>query len=189
MFKELLISDISNSLMVSLKSIAKILLGFLFAFYLSCFDCYSQIPIKLRSTTGIAGSTCNVITGGKKYIVQQSIGQASVIGLYKNQYNSVLQGFIQPSLIVISGLMDKSSTLNATVNPNPFNDNITVTFSDEMTDNLFVTLYNSQGNVVCQCQYAATQNINLNFGNITAGLYVLKINSGGKHLVSKIVKR
>jgi hypothetical protein len=57
----------------------------------------------VRSTTGVSGSSSTIsinnTINNKNYIIQQSIGQASVIGTFNNTEYAIRQGFTQPDVL------------------------------------------------------------------------------------------
>ena len=87
-----------------------------------------------RATTGAAGSSENVTINNKAYIVQQSIGQASVIGTFSDENYTFRQGFIQPN--VLAKIIDLAIplSLDAIIYPNPFLESVTISFSEQITD-------------------------------------------------------
>lgn len=146
----------------------------------------AQLPIKLRSTLSIGGSSTVTTVKGKGFIVQQSIGQSSVINTYRAEGFVLRQGFIQP-LIGINR-SEISQPILADISPNPSNGNIAVSFTETITDNLVVTLYDMLGRPVFINSYEPMQALNLDFRSCASGLYILTINTGNKHLVTKLTK-
>jgi len=146
----------------------------------------AQVPVKLRSTLSIGGSSKTQTSNGKLFSVQQSIGQSSVIDSYKAKGYVLRQGFLQP----FNGSSNSKTNqdLQATVSPNPFSENIIVSFSEAILDDLYVTLYDMFGQTVFNKQYQATQELNLDFAYLPSGLYIIKINTSRKHLTAKLIK-
>lgn len=146
----------------------------------------AQSPVKLRSTLSIGGSSKTIPAQGQNYSVRQSIGQSSVIDTYKAQGYMLRQGFIQP----INGFSKSrtSQNLQATVSPNPFSENVIVSFTEAISDNLCVTLYDLFGQTVFSKQYPAAQELNLNFAYLPSGLFIIKINTSRKHFTAKLIK-
>jgi hypothetical protein len=52
----------------------------------------------VRSTVGVSGSSTDIKIQNTNYVVQQSIGQSSVIGTFAIGDLNVRQGFIQPNV-------------------------------------------------------------------------------------------
>mgnify|MGYP001592563163 CR=1 FL=1 len=146
----------------------------------------AQELINLRSTLSIGGTSGKFTDDGKHYAVQQSIGQASVIDSYQVNGFLLRQGFIQP----IKGLNKKTVNKNliASISPNPFSSNISIKFSEKVFDKLYVTLTNLQGIVLYSDAFEKSQELNLNLGHLSSGFYIIKVNSGNKCFVSKVIK-
>ena len=141
---------------------------------------------KLRSTVSASGSSKTVTSQGKQYIVQQSIGQPGVIGLYQTNGLILRQGFIQPLQGAKQGFSSKNLQMN--ISPNPFSTDITLSFADHIYDYLFVTLFDMVGNAVYFKKYGAVQEINLNPGDLASGPYILRVYTNRKHYVVKLIK-
>lgn len=139
-----------------------------------------------RSTLSVGGTSALLSKGGKQFLVQQSIGQGSVIDSYQANGFLLRQGFIQP----INGLSKQTVTnsLLASVTPNPFSRDISIKFSERIFDKLFVTLSNLHGIIMYSYTFERSQELNLNLGSLSSGFYILKVSSGSKCFVSKVIK-
>ena len=146
----------------------------------------AQTPQRLRSTFSIGGSSKTFTAKGKHYIVQQSIGQSSVIDSYRADGFVLRQGFIQPLMSVAGSQI--AQPIQADISPNPSTGNIAVSFTETISENLIVTLYDMLGRPVFTNSYEPVQVLNLDLGSFASGLYILTINSGNKHLVTKLTK-
>jgi Secretion system C-terminal sorting domain len=146
----------------------------------------AQTLIKLRSTLSQSGSSKSFSSSGKEYLIQQSIGQSSTIGMVQSDKIILRQGFIQPNHGQSDGII--SEVLLVSVSPNPFMSDITLTFVDNITDDLYLTLYDSYGKSIFCKRYGAVQILNINFNNIATGLYILRVNSGNKYFSAKLIR-
>jgi hypothetical protein len=100
----------------------------------------AEYPTKLRSTISLGGHSGVVSLNGKQLIIQQSIGQTSVINSFQAKGVLLRQGFIQP-------LNSKRSSrgnneLEGEVQPNPFSDYISISFSEVISNDIFITIIN-----------------------------------------------
>ena len=105
----------------------------------------------VRATTSIAGSSEKITLNNYDLIIQQSIGQSSVIGAFYQNNFSVRQGFIQPNSIstkIALNLETFQSTLESTVHPNPFKESITLSFSKIVSDKISITVFDILGRMV-----------------------------------------
>ncbi|HUX53098.1 MAG TPA: T9SS type A sorting domain-containing protein [Williamwhitmania sp.] len=140
----------------------------------------------LRSTLSIGGSSNTFNVQGKRYFYQQSIGQTSVINSYQAKGYMLRQGFIQP----LRGV-DKNSamqSLHVTISPNPFSSIVIVKIAESITDKLNVTLYDMYGRMQYTNRFGATQQLNLDLSFLAQGLYILSVDSGIMHVVTKLTK-
>ncbi len=165
--------------------------------HFNVFRVNSQTPVKLRSTLSIGSS--NILNIKKNNnSVQQSIGQTSVIGPYQAKNYLLLQGFIQPSVFIKSKNQNISQNqgknlnlmnLQGMVYPNPFSESITISFSEEISGNINIEIDDLLGRTVYCNKYSATQELEIGLSNLTSGLYNIKIQTGNKHLIAKLIKK
>lgn len=148
---------------------------------------FSQIPRKLTSTLSIGGTSKNVYIDGNYYFYQQSVGQESIIGVNSGKQFFLRQGFIQP-LKGTSIYPKNSNELEMAIHPNPFNDNITLTFNDAISDVIIIKIYNTFGQLFYNYTYSPTQEINLDLGYLSQGLYIANVSSNGKQSSLKLIK-
>jgi len=141
----------------------------------------------VRSTVGVNGNSTTTTVSGKQYVVQQSIGQASVIGKHSIQDFTVLQGFIQPP-IKIEGGLNEDNTLQAVVFPNPFSNNVQVRFSEEIDAPLSIILYDISGRVVFSKKMASAREIRLDFEFLSSASYLLSISQANKQFTATLIK-
>ena len=161
-------------------------LFFLVFFILYSFRAFSQNPVKLRSTTSAVGTTGNIQYRNERLYIAQSVGQASVINKYNAQGVTLRQGFIQP-LSKASSEISKES-LKGMIYPNPFINELIVSFSDAVSDELLVSIYNSQGNLVHSDRQNAHQEIHLDLTNLLRGIYFLVVTTNNKQFSSHLIK-
>jgi hypothetical protein len=92
--------------------------------------------------------------------------------------------------IVFSLIKNNNSGLR--VMPNPVNDKIQLSFEVNSTGNADITIVNSQGQNMQVFKYPVEKgnnNIPLNnLGNLSAGLYIIRVNINGQMLLAKIIK-
>jgi len=143
----------------------------------------------IRSTLGINGLSKTIVTDKGTFLFRQSIGQASVIGTFSKNNYTIIQGFQQPlySIKYIQPITE--NTINANLFPNPFRQSLIVLFDEEITDELFVVIYKLSGKILYSKKYPASQKLNLPLGYLINGNYILKITTGNKQLVAKLVKQ
>ena len=136
-----------------------------------------------RATTGAAGSSENVTINNKAYIVQQSIGQASVIGTFSDENYTFRQGFIQPN--VFAKIIDLAIllSLDAIIYPNPFVESVTISFSEQITDRVEVAVFDILGRLVFSKSYTANQKVNVEFNNLSVADYILKVTANKKQFI------
>ena len=143
----------------------------------------------VRATTGVSGSSENISANNKQYVVQQSIGQASVIGTFSDENYTLRQGFIQPN--VLAKIIDVAIplSLNAIIYPNPFTESITLSFSEQITHKVEVAVFDVLGRQVFSKSYAADQSINIQFNNLSVADYIIKVTANNKQFIKKILKK
>ena len=98
-------------------------LSILLSLLMMCTIAHSQVEkseIFLRGTTSSAGSTIETQIDDQPIIVQQTIGQSSIIGVAHSENATVFQGFIQPELLEKILTPEIPQVLEALIYPNPF---------------------------------------------------------------------
>lgn len=145
-------------------------------------------PYILRTTLGISGASENITINNNSYSVQQSTGQAGVIGTFKNNGYTLRQGFIQPN--IWAKIVDKNLpiSLTATFYPNPFSEIVTLNFSEKITSNIDISVYDLLGKLVLSKKYQAKQNLNMQFGSLSLGGFILKVTANNKQFIKNIIK-
>lgn len=143
----------------------------------------------VRATTGVAGSSEKISANNKTYVVQQSIGQASVIGTFYEGDDTFRQGFIQPN--VLAKIIDAAIPLNlaAIIYPNPFTESVTLSFSEKINDKVEVSVFDLLGRLVFSKSYAADQKINVQFSSLSVANYIIKVTANNKQFIKKILKK
>ncbi len=161
---------------------------------LVCFCCAFQQHVLsqsnlVRSTTGASGSSEEITHGGDTYIIQQSFGQSSVIGTTENGTYIFRQGFIQPD--VLSKIIEKDIPLNLQISvyPNPFQEQISLVFNENITDEINITVFNILGARVFSKSYQPNHQIDIRLDWLSSGEYIIKTIANKKQFISKILKK
>jgi hypothetical protein len=143
----------------------------------------------VRSTTGTSGSSENVTTNNKQYVVQQSIGQASVIGTFYDNNYTLRQGFIQPN--VMAKIIDVAIplSLEAIVYPNPFIESVSISFSEQIIGKVEVVVFDLVGRQVFSESYKANQMVNVQFSALPVTSYILKVTANNKQFIKTLLKK
>jgi hypothetical protein len=143
----------------------------------------------VRSSIGSSGSTVNFSIMNKTYVAQQSIGQKSVIGTFKNSRYTLRQGFIQPN--ILAKVVDKNMPINLEVSfyPNPFVERATLAFTEKIKGNVEVVVFNMLGKLVFSKSYPAGQNIKILIENLSWAGYILKVTANNKQFIQNIIKK
>jgi len=147
------------------------------------------------ATFAASGGT---VTTGRNYMAQV-LGQSSVIsGTATSQGLIFRQGFKQPfglqQTIARTSAMQiyqEESPWSYETFPNPFVDRVTVRFDRPTANPVILQLYDIQGKVLWQGDYAAqTKEISLEkFQDIKVGKYILQVFQRGKMINQSIIKQ
>ena len=142
-----------------------------------------------RSTVGVAGSSEKIIVHNKTYIIQQSIGQASIIGTQENDGHILRQGFIQPD--VWAKIIDKNLPLNLEVilYPNPFVRTISLVFNEKISGDVTVDLFDLTGKKIFTKSLSANQELQIEASHLPAASYILKVEANHKQFAHHIIKK
>jgi hypothetical protein len=130
------------------------------------------------------GSTSQTSSG---VFATQTIGQTSVIGLYKNSRIGVSQGYQKPLLnqIIVN---PQHNTLNIKVFPNPFVEKINISYFGE--DQLSLSLFDVTGKLIYSDELIFSSYTKLiDFKRLPAGFYFATISSKTSTFNTKLIKR
>ncbi|MFK5958390.1 MAG: T9SS type A sorting domain-containing protein [Lutibacter sp.] len=164
--------------------------------FLIVFTIINQIPAQnssssqlVRSTTGVSGSSSTISINNKNYIIEQSIGQSSAIGTFKANGYTFRQGFIQPN--ILSKIIDKDIPMNldVVVFPNPFSENISISFKEEIEGEVKVYLFDMLGRQIYTNKYESRKKINIDLHDFAVAHYILKVRFNNRQFIKKIIKK
>ena len=153
---------------------------------LPLFSLGQSSPHLLRSTISNSGSSTQ--TEGK-YVVQQSIGQSSPIGLQETNEHTVRQGFIQPTQLKRMLAVSNAADLLVSIYPNPTTDKITLAFNELVTGKVNLSIYDQMGRLVMQENRESEVELSYSLVNLVAGNYFVKVNTSTNEYVTQISKQ
>lgn len=143
----------------------------------------------LRSNLGTSGSSHTIVTKKGAYSINQSIGQASVIGTYSNNAYYLRQGYQQPLSKIKVSPLSQNNDLSATVFPNPFEQSVSIFFNKNMKKDISVLVFGLNGKLIYSKKYMPLQRIQIHFDDLSSGTYLLKVVSNNKLFHSKLIKK
>jgi hypothetical protein len=144
----------------------------------------AQSPALLRSTAGSGGSSKTITVGENSYLIQQSIGQGSIIGSVTQSGVVLHQGFVQPRY---TSQRTGVSVFRATIFPNPFSSQLIIQLGEDNPGPVWITLSDILGRAVYS-NVLEGQWIYLETGTLPSGYYTIEIRSGKKIYNSKLIK-
>lgn len=120
------------------------------------------------------------------FVVSQSIGQNSPSGTFKNSEIVVQQGFQQYAM---NKYIIGNSGITTKVYPNPFVFELNFEFSQSINDEIQVLLYDLSGKLV-KSIYKKSFNkvLNVDFGDVLDGNYIVLLNIGAYKFSTKVIK-
>lgn len=148
---------------------------------------HAQKPVQLISTLSIGAASKSVTANGERISFPQSIGQSGVIGVFRKNELLLRQGFIQP--VMSRPNSPKVKIIIAELFPNPFTNDLTISFRDEIRNTLYVNLIDLHGRVIYSRKFTPSNKIVLYPGTIPSGLYLLRISVDKQQYSWKVVKK
>jgi hypothetical protein len=145
-------------------------------------------PFLVRSSLSMSGQARSLTSQGKSYYISQSIGQASITGTHVNHGHTLRQGFQQPMNNQVTASRAGKSTLQTDVYPNPFHQSVTIVFNENLTGKIHIVISDLLGRTVFQGTYEPSGQIEISPGQLGQGAYLIKISSGSKHHITKLIK-
>lgn len=158
---------------------------FILSFFVSITFSFSQGFI-LSSTLGSNGNSKHIKTTNGNYYVSESINQTSVIGTFSKKNYTIRQGFQQP----LSGVkFSFINNLKAKVYPNPFSQSIYISFSEVISNPIYITISDMSGRNLKSLKYIASQKIELPLDTFSSGIYILKVTTKNKQFITNLLKK
>jgi hypothetical protein len=145
-------------------------------------------PYLIRSTLAEAGFSVRASIEGRTYAVQASVGQASAIGTFFGIKYSAIQGFIQPYTFSTGKEPLPFSNLLVTLFPNPFSEELNISFSKQIKGTVEVEVYDMMGRTVFSKSFPAEQVIAVRFNPGLIANYLLKITYKNQAYLKKITR-
>ncbi len=172
-----------------MKGLQIICTCFLFCMYQHMYSQSAATQHAVRATTGVSGSSQQVTINNKNYVIQQSIGQAGLIGSRNSNEAAVIQGFLQP--YVWNAIVNREHPLDLTarIYPNPFFEKIQAVFSETVKTPIDVEVYDVLGKQVYSRQFKASQKIEVTLSEFSNAVYILKCTANKKQFVKRILKK
>jgi hypothetical protein len=160
----------------------------LLLFFFAAFQMLGQEVQVLKQNLNSNGSSAHFSSGNKNYIVQQSVGQASVIGFGESDRLKAFQGFFSP-YPTLKAPSAQSQELRLSAFPNPFQDRLNLRFEEDVDQPVSLELRDLNGRVVFkQSQTPATNMSFLLPSHLENGAYLLLISSAQKSYTSMFIK-
>ena len=149
----------------------------------------AQEPVEpqliLRSTLSMSAPRTH---DSNNYILQQCVGQSSVIGDYESDGYLLSQGFVQsgtrPKIVHSDDVLD----LKAEVFPNPFVDEFNISFLEPIKEAVDLFVFNDMGRKLKSVTYDVSQELSVRLGYLPPGKYYIKIASGHKQFVTNMIR-
>jgi hypothetical protein len=147
-------------------------------FILSCF-CLSNLKAQtiIRSAIGSIGYSGQ---NGEMFI-QQTVGQASLVGNEKTENTGLRQGFIQPIQF-----LEEQNELNVLLYPNPNQGEFSFVVNENSDERINYLLFDQNGKLLLQCETFTNQLTPISIVNPAPGIYHLKVNSGKRFSSFKV---
>jgi hypothetical protein len=142
----------------------------------------------IRSSLGLAGTSKIITTQSGQYSVSESIGQRSVVGSFNKNGYTLRQGYQQPPITVKVFIAPDANALEAVFYPNPFLHSLTISINTPISDRINILLFDFTGRLIYNREHPASQLINLQLGNISQGVYIIKVASGSKYISANLIK-
>jgi len=141
----------------------------------------------LRNESWVSMGTTAYAIQGQGLVVQQSIGQSSVTGVFVTSSVHISQGFLR-GIRVLSNEVKRP--FEAIAFPNSFSDRITFRFTTEHQEATEVLIYDAQGKHIYKTIHLPKNNeIQLNLPHLATGVYLAYLRSGNKFVQIRIIKK
>ncbi len=151
---------------------------------------FLALPIhgqSLRNSSLVSMGNAAHAVHGQGLVVQQSIGQSSVTGVFASASARVSQGFLRGLRVVSKEI---KLPFEVIAFPNSFSERLTFRFTTEHQEVTQVLIYDAQGKRVYEANHLPhNKEIHLNLSFLATGVYVAHLRSGNKFVQSRIIKK
>lgn len=151
---------------------------------------FSALPMNgqsLRNESWVSMGNAAHVIQGQGVVVQQSIGQSSVIGVFANSSVRISQGFLRGVRVIPTEI---ELPFEVVAFPNSFFDRITFRFTIEHQEATQTRIYDALGKLVYEATYQPkNKEIQLNLPYLAPGLYVAHLRSGNKFVQLRLIKK
>lgn len=159
----------------------KIILAFVSLCFLFGLSSQAQVQRDCLTTSGAISSG-----SASGLIVQQSIGQGSVIGNFRSEKLTLRQGFLQPTVLAYRSAKTEETELE--VFPNPFTEAVQLQFTKEFDGLAQVRVFSADGALLKTFKRRIDGPILLDLSGLAQGLYILQVDTDGGRYATKIQK-
>ena len=147
----------------------------------------------LKSTINTVGSSSVSLTSNnnKKYKIQQSTGQSSIIGKKNTGNISIQQGFLTHNKVFHINNSETAfidTSLDILISPNPFIDYIKINFSKTTANDIQINIYDLNGKVLLSKKHKSTDVLFVPMRYFSLGSYIIHIQSGKNKFIKKLLK-
>lgn len=163
----------------------KNILAFLIFFPCICFS-QNEYSIILKRQTLSNFRVINYNEEIKETTILQSINQISPIGLFKEDNFDLIQGFIQPEILL--NKINKQK-LEFEVYPNPFIDHFYLQFKEKIITPVKVKILSVSGILFYENQFNKSNKIKIQYSNFPTSILVLVVEANNKIFSEKIIKK
>lgn len=160
----------------------------LLLFFFVAFRMQAQEVQVLKQNLNSSGNSAHFSSGKKSYLVQQVVGQASIIGFGESARLKAFQGFFSP-YPKLKAPSAQNQELRLSAFPNPFQDHLNLRFEEDVDQPVSLELRDLNGRVVFK--QSQTPAVNMSFvlpRHLENGAYLLLISSAQKSYTSIFIK-
>lgn len=122
------------------------------------------------------------------YILQQCAGQSSAIGSHTSGAHKVSQGFIHNLSQFMPSQHHNTNDLKFSFYPNPFVDDVHLTFTAYNNQELLVEIYSLRGVKKYSKTFNASQDVRFNLQDLPPDTYIVKILTAENKYTKTIIK-
>jgi len=148
--------------------------------------------IKNSTLTSVGSANVSLSTSNNNYLIEQSIGQSSIIGLSETNSLSVQQGFLNNILVINIDNPETNITqkIKFKVYPNPVNDYFYITFSKTPINRIKIGLFDITNKLILAKTYPPEKKtkVMLNDLFLNEGTYILQVISDDTKYVEKLIQ-
>jgi hypothetical protein len=145
--------------------------SYLIFIFFSCSSLLAQQSAIKRASLTIGSETSE----NGKFLVQQSVGFLGAMQTQNFESHNITRGFLLPQAAALEPTLPIAPKMEWALYPNPFSTHINIEFSQAVSGDMHVILFDVTGQLVYNKTHSAKQQQKIPFDALAQGEYIIQV--------------